>query len=198
MWTGKPLSLNHLHVWGCPAEARPYRPHENKLDSRTVSCNLLGYPEKTKGFKFYDPLTRSFFEMGNVRFLEDVEFEGEDKVRNVVFEEESVSLPHVVQDNNMDILIHIPTQNQDDVQEEQTQQPQEEVPLTRSTRDRRSAISDDYIVFLQEHEFDIGVMEDDPVNFQQAKRSANSQKWIEAMNDEMKSMKDNDVWDLVK
>ena len=37
LWTGKKPSLKHLHIWGCPAEARPYRPHEKKLDSRTVS-----------------------------------------------------------------------------------------------------------------------------------------------------------------
>nr|KYP31158.1 Retrovirus-related Pol polyprotein from transposon TNT 1-94 [Cajanus cajan] len=28
--------------------------------------------------------------------------------------------------------------------------------------------------------------------------SSNSQKWIDAMKDEMKSMQDNDVWDLVE
>ena len=69
----------------------------------------------------------------------------------------------------------------------------------------------DYIAYLQEHEsstspewIDVGkdefehiVMEDDPVNFHQAMQSANSQQWLEAMNEEMQSMKDNDVWDLV-
>ena len=69
--------------------------------------------------------------------------------------------------------------------------------LRRSTRERRSAISDDYVVFLQEHEVDIGLVEDDPINFRQAIESFYSQKWIDAMNEEMKSMKDNDVWDLV-
>ena len=39
------------------------------------------------GFKFYNSTTRSFFEMGDARFLEDVEFGGEDKVRSVAFEE---------------------------------------------------------------------------------------------------------------
>jgi hypothetical protein len=39
------------------------------------------------------------------------------------------------------------------------------VPLRRSTRERRNAISDDYIVFLQEHEDDNGMIEDDPINF---------------------------------
>ena len=41
----------------------------------------------------------------------------------------------------------------------------EPTPLRRSTRERRSAVPDDYIVFLQEHEFDIGAVEDDPINF---------------------------------
>ncbi|RDX66379.1 Copia protein, partial [Mucuna pruriens] len=35
LWIGKKPSINHFHIWGCPAEACPYRPHERKLDSRT-------------------------------------------------------------------------------------------------------------------------------------------------------------------
>ena len=83
------------------------------------------------------------------------------------------------------------------VPEEQTLPPQEHMPLRRSTRERRSAIPDDYVVYLQEQEDDIGMNEDDPINFLQAMKSFDSQMWIDAMNEEMKSMKDNDVWDLV-
>ncbi|XP_071916233.1 uncharacterized protein [Coffea arabica] len=86
--------------------------------------------------------------------------------------------------------------NQDNV-EEQTLPFQEPVPLRRSIRERRSAVPNDYIIFLQEHEDDSGLMEDDPINFRQAMKSSNSQKWIDVMNEEIKSMKDNDVWDLV-
>ena len=73
----------------------------------------------------------------------------------------------------------------------------EPVPLRRSTRERRSVIPDDYVVFLQEHEENNGMMEDDPVNFHQAMQDSNSEKWIEAMNEEYKSMQDNKVWELV-
>ena len=69
--------------------------------------------------------------------------------------------------------------------------------LRRSTRERRNLISDDYIIFIQEHEVDIGMMEDDPINFCQAMKSSNAQKWIDDMNEEIKSIKDNDIWDLV-
>ena len=60
--------------------------------------------------------------------------------------------------------------------------------LRRSTRERRNVISNDYVVFLQEHEDEISMMEDDPINFHQAKQSFDSQKWIDAMNEEYKSM----------
>ncbi|KAK1588683.1 hypothetical protein Q3G72_025860 [Acer saccharum] len=58
------------------AEARPYKPNEKKLDSRTVSCYFVGYSERSRGFKFYDPIVRTFFETRNARFLEEVKFMG--------------------------------------------------------------------------------------------------------------------------
>ena len=80
LWTGKKPSLKHLHIWGCLAEARPNRPHEKKLDSRTVSCYFIGYSERSRGYKFYNPTTKSIFETGNARFFKDVEFDGEIRI----------------------------------------------------------------------------------------------------------------------
>jgi hypothetical protein len=62
----------------------------------------------------------------------------------------------------------------------------------RSQRTRRSAILDDYEVYDTE-EFQ---MEGDPTSFEEAMRSAHSEKWLKAMQDEMKSMSSNKVWDL--
>ncbi|RVX18570.1 hypothetical protein CK203_006345 [Vitis vinifera] len=100
---------------------------------------------------------------------------------------------------NLDTLKLPPTHNEEPIliHEVEQQQPQLKVPLRRSIKERRTTIPDDYIVYLQEHEFDMG-LEDDPISFSQVKQSVKSHKWIEAMKDEMKSMKDNDVWDLVE
>ena len=40
-------------------------------------------------------------------------------------------------------------------------------------------------------------MDDDSINVHQATNSSNSRKWIDALNDEFKSMKNNNFWDLV-
>jgi len=53
-------------------------------------------------------------------------------------------------------------------------------------------------VYLQEHEDGISLTEDDPINFCEAMKSSKSQKWIGVMKEEIKSMRDNDVWDLVE
>ena len=190
LWTGKKPSLKHLHICGCPAEARPYRPHENKLDSRTVSCYFIGYSERSRGYKFYDPTTKSIFETGNAQFFEDVEFDRGDKDRDFSFEEEYVDIPTAVigiDQAPIPDIVQEADPNQNNIQgppvpEEQTLPPPKPTPLRRSTRERRSALPDDYIVFLQEHEFDIGAVEDDPINFRQALESSKSQEWIDAMN----------------
>ncbi len=72
--TSRKPSLRHLHVWGCPAEVRIYNPHEKKLDSRTISGFFIGYPEKSKGYRFYCPSHNArIVETGNARFIENGE-----------------------------------------------------------------------------------------------------------------------------
>ena len=80
---------------------------------------------------------------------------------------------------------------------EEQQQPQtKDVPNVeaprRSQRVRKSDIPADYEVYNTE-KFQ---MDDDPTSFEEAMRSEHSSKWLEAMEDEMKSMNANKVWDL--
>ncbi len=59
-------------MWGCPAEVRIYNPHEKKLDFITVSEFFIGYPEKSKGFRFYCPNDSTrIVETGNAKFIEN-------------------------------------------------------------------------------------------------------------------------------
>ena len=71
------------------------------------------------------------------------------------------------------------------------------MPLKESTFLRGTQISNNLSIYLQEHEADMEIKENDPINLWQTLQSFNAYKWIDAMNEEMKSMHDNDVWDLV-
>jgi len=62
--TGRKLSIKHLHIWGCLAEAQPYRPKEKKLESTNNYRYFIKYFEHSRGYKFYDPTLKTIFEMG--------------------------------------------------------------------------------------------------------------------------------------
>ncbi|RVW86282.1 Retrovirus-related Pol polyprotein from transposon TNT 1-94 [Vitis vinifera] len=69
--------------------------------------------------------------------------------------------------------------------------------LRRSTQTKRSAIPSDYIVYLQESDYNIGA-KNDPGFFSQAMSCKELKLWYNAMKEEMSSMRCNDVWDLVE
>ena len=48
-------------------------------------------------------------------------------------------------------------------------------------------IYDDYVVYLQESDYDIGIKRD-PLSFSQAIESNDSEKWYDAMKEELKSI----------
>jgi hypothetical protein len=53
MWIDTKPTLNYLYVWGCPAEAKLFNSSIGKLDPKTVSFHFIGYPDKSKRFRFY-------------------------------------------------------------------------------------------------------------------------------------------------
>jgi len=94
LWTGKKPTLNYLHVWGCPAEAKKFNPNIGKLDPRTVSCHFIGYLEKSKGYRFYCPdRYTKFVETRHAVFLEDQMVRGSMVARKIDLEEKRVFVP---------------------------------------------------------------------------------------------------------
>ena len=70
--------------------------------------------------------------------------------------------------------------------------------LKESIVQEETQISNNLSIYLQEHEVDLETKENDHINLRQTLLSFNAHKWIDAINEEMKSMHDNDVWDLVQ
>ena len=67
--------------------------------------------------------------------------------------------------------------------------------LRRSTRERRSAIPPDYLVYIGEQDYDIGSVTD-PITYEEAVSCPQSELWLDAMRDEIQSMRHNGVWEL--
>lgn len=99
LWMGKKSNINHLHIWDCIVEARPCRPHKKKLDSITVRA-IYWYPKRSRGYKFYDLTSKSFFETKIIKFFQDVEFGGRQEIYDFVIEDKSIYLHQIGIDSN--------------------------------------------------------------------------------------------------
>ena len=200
---------------------RIYNPHEKKLDSRTISGYFIGYPKRSKGYRFYCPNhSTRIVESGNARFIENGSVSGSVGARDVKIRESlmdqnlsndpsQIEVPIIVaqpQGMNMEqqqmdasspIMDAIIQEEEENAQVNEQVRPQEEIVSRRSTREKRSAISNDYIVYALEHESDLSI-DNDPVSFDQAMSGENSDKWLMAMKEELKSMDDNNVWEMTE
>jgi len=94
LWIGRKPSLNYLHVWGCRAKTRLFNPAQGKLDEMIISCYFIGYPERSKGFRFYCPNKHSkFAETRHAIFLENDMIKGSMVRREIDLEEKRVYAP---------------------------------------------------------------------------------------------------------
>jgi hypothetical protein len=208
MWTCRKLTLNYLHVWSCPTEARIFNPSIGKLDPKTVSYHFIGYPDKSKGFRFYCPDRYiKIVETRHAVFLEDEVIRGSTVPREIRLEEKRVCVPtlmvaelffsvstavtpmaqgnvvaELVADSPVPMaatpIVGSPmTEVDEDLypvfqepitnhEEEQQEPPIQDVthnePPRRFQRARRSAISNDYEIYVSEET----QMEGDPASFE--------------------------------
>ena len=70
-------------------------------------------------------------------------------------------------------------------------------PVRRSIRERRSAIPPDYLVYIGEQDYDISSVAD-PMTYAEVVSCPQSELWLDAMKDEIQSMRHNGVWELVE
>ncbi|GJR13108.1 zinc finger, CCHC-type containing protein [Tanacetum coccineum] len=80
--------------------------------------------------------------------------------------------------------------------DQEIDEPQSDInPIRRSTRTRRP--TDRLCLYIDTEEHELGDL-GEPANYRAALLDPESKKWLDAMNVEMQSMKDNDVWVLVE
>ncbi|GJW52445.1 retrotransposon protein, putative, ty1-copia subclass [Tanacetum coccineum] len=169
VWHGQAPKLSYLKVWGCEALVkRDTITKPDKLEPRSIKCIFVGYPKETMGYSFYYPPENKVLVARNVEFLENKE----DTHPSI-----DTSLNHEEDDLEID-------EPQSDI-----------IPIRRSTRTRHAPDRMCLYIDAEEHELgDLG----EPANYKAALLDPESDKWLNAMNVEMQSMKDNEVWDLVE
>ncbi|GJY91981.1 retrotransposon protein, putative, ty1-copia subclass [Tanacetum coccineum] len=193
IWHGKAPKLSYLRVWGC--EALVKRDTLDKLDPRSIKCVFVGYPKEMMGYYFYYPLENKIFVARNAEFFENRLMVQEASGSHVLLESS-------MSDEGLELIQEEDTQPFENTSEVHNEvapnevEPQNvKVPIRRSARIHQAPDRYDFYVDVEEYE-----LEDlnEPPNYKAALSDPESDKWLEAMNTEMQSMKDNQVWVLVE
>nr|GEW55724.1 zinc finger, CCHC-type [Tanacetum cinerariifolium] len=187
VWHAQAPKLSYLKVWGCEALVkRDTLTKPEKLEPRSIKCIFIGYPKETKGYSFYYPPENKVLVARNDKFLEN----------SLINQEASGSLEdlEIIHEEDMHPSIDTSLNNEEDDLE--IDEPQSDiVPVRRSTRTRPAPYRMYLYIDAEEHE--LGDLSE-PANYKAALLDPESKKWLKAMNVEMQSMKDNEVWVLVE
>ncbi|GJW50818.1 retrotransposon protein, putative, ty1-copia subclass [Tanacetum coccineum] len=137
------------------------------------------------GYSFYYPPKNKVFVAQNAEFFEN----------SLITQEASGSLEDLEIIQEEDTQPSRDTSLHHDEDDQEIDEPQSDFnPIRKSIRIRRALDRMCLHVDAEEHELgDLG----EPANYKAALLDPESDKWLNAMNVEMQSMKDNEVWDLV-
>ncbi|GKA56115.1 retrotransposon protein, putative, ty1-copia subclass [Tanacetum coccineum] len=157
----------------------------DKLEPKSIKCIFVGYPKEIMGYSFYYPPENKVLVARNAKLFEKIlitqEASGSLKDLKIIQEEgthpsENTNLHHDEDDQEID-------------------EPQSDIkPIRRSTRTQHA--SDHMCLYIDAEEHELGDL-NKPANYKAALLDPEFDKWLDAMNVEMQSMKDNQVWDLV-
>ena len=181
-WYGQKPSVEHLRVFGCVAYVHVPKDERGKLHSKTKKCVLLGYGSVQKGYRVYDRLTQKVFYSRNVKF-------DEREIESPPVEEEEPAQRPLILDP-----VGEPESDRE-AGDEENGGTNADTPDAAEPPPRRSARKGgpvDYYGFPQVHL----TIHSEPTTFEEATGCPEKAKWKEAMGKEIKSLKDNKVWEL--
>nr|GEV19217.1 hypothetical protein [Tanacetum cinerariifolium] len=156
-----------------------------KVDKKPYEI-LHGIPKGTIGYSFYSPFENKVFVAWNTEFFENdlIDLKASGSVKDLELIQEEDTNPSL--DTSLD--------HEEDDQE--IDKPQSDInPIQKSPRTCRAPDRICLYIDAKKHELrDLG----EPANYKAVLLDLESKKWLDAINVETQSMKDNDVWVLVE
>ncbi|KAL0374317.1 UNVERIFIED_CONTAM: Retrovirus-related Pol polyprotein from transposon TNT 1-94 [Sesamum radiatum] len=195
VWTDSDIDLSSLRIFGCSAFALQ---NGDKLDPRAQKCVFIGYPNGIKGYRLW---------VRNQPVLKII------TSRDVTFNEHEMPCLSDTSKKEIDFNIEnnfnkIDLNPQDNQQGEEIEE--EENQPRNTTRDDTEPHNNDYQLARDRvrretripsrfRDFDLALNVEDlePLTYEEALDSKNSDKWKQPMNEEMESLRKNNTWVLV-
>lgn len=212
-WFGRKPQLDHLKVFGTVGYAHIPKVHRKKWDSKAVKVFLVGFEPTSKNFRLYNPEKRKVFISCDVKFNENfVKSEyvifrddecdgiGEKSSENVA---KATDTPVTTSTSTSTPTATITTAAAAATASQSTTTTTIAATSLDSndaeTSSRRSGLrSDPKQTEFYQADFAMSAICIEPTTFNEAMSSSDSQQWMAAIHDELKSLEENQTWDIVK
>src|SRR4051812_49220616 len=206
-WKNRKPNISYFHPFGCVCFILNTKDHLGKFDSKAQKCFLLGYSERSKGYRVYNTETLIVEESINIRFDDKLGLEKPKQFEN--FADFDIDISEDVESRSKAAEAGSLRSNGS---EDQVAASLENLRISKEPTIRRSprlasAHSEDVILgkkddpirtraFLKNNaECQLGLISlIEPTSVDQALEDP---YWIIAMQEELNQFKRNDVWDLV-
>ena len=184
-WYGYKPDVSHLRVFGCTVYTHIEKDERSKFDSKAKRCFLLGYGTETKGYRLYDVEKKRVIHSRNVVFKES-----EDRVTEIEQKEPEKRRLELenIEGNDDKTEDELDSEKDNAIEEEAIEEP----VVRRSQREKQKP--DYYGIWINSAE----IVAQEPTTVTDALSGPEKQKWKTAMDKEIQSIRDNDVWDLVE
>ncbi|GJY26434.1 putative RNA-directed DNA polymerase [Tanacetum coccineum] len=181
----KECSYHHYDL-GCKASVHIPKDERSKFDVKNKPCVFLGYGQDELGYRLYDPLQKKLVRSRDVEFDEDQTLKDfGDDIQN---DEEQNDEEHGADDVDAQEQPNL----DEDVHPELPVPMPPFVPLRRSTRDHHPSTrysANEYVLLTDGGE---------PECYAEAMEDEHKKEWFDAMQDEMKSLYENNTFELTK
>lgn len=203
VWTGSKPNLSHLRIFGSTVMKHIPKEKRHKWDRKSEQCIFVGYPEDIKGYRLYNPATRSITTSRDVVFINENKFSEdimiEIKEKNAESETSSPTVGDLSDTSGEDSFASVETSVDLDetytpsFQDEESLESEEDMLLR--TLPKRHRQPPDRFGYMVTQECNKPVS--DELSLEEALEGSEKEHWEQAIKEELKSFEDNKAWDIV-
>ena len=228
LWYYKKPKISHLRIIGCECYVHiPKQRRVRKLDRKAQKGILIGY-DGNDGYRVYDKVNFKLLRSRDVTFQEvplvssspinlPIEIESNPKPISNTYEFELPTSSKMIQpyshnDVNVDCVPEQPEEDFESIHsEDESDNERENINENNDIQqDERPVVEDNRRVlrdrsqikaperFNFENFINEVISDPEPSSYREAMKSTDKEMWVEAMNKEISSLKENQTWDLTK
>lgn len=177
-WSGRKPNVSHLRVFGSIVYANVPKERRTKLDDKSEKFVFIGYNTNSKGYKLFNPIN------GKIIVSRDVDFDEESSWQWIVSQNDGDASLSIPEESSHKDLAVFPSPNHQSLHGSPSQGPRGTRSLAEIYEESEAVDNTTLFCLFGDTE---------PLHFEEATKS---EKWNDAMNEEIRSIEKNNTWEL--